>query len=456
MKRAIFVCGLALAAACSSSLNVPDGGTDAGNDAGADGGHDAGPPFDGGFTDAGIPDGGFCALPGTTVYASSGRYVTDGGAGANFSWLKLPNGFCAHEFATVPDARQLRFAPGGELFVTSPTTGTTGGNTGNAYAAIVVLPDDNHDGTADQTLHFKDGLPSTQGMLFANGFFYYQDHAEILREPYLTGQRADNGQSVVVADITYYQSGLHWPKTLDISDTGTIYVGNGGDQGESCVQPMPMHGGILTLDGGACPGTEPNGNCGTTPIVKGLRNPIAVKCHRDGHDRCYATELALDYSATGGGREKLIPIHAGDNWGFPCCATFGAAYPGLSPTPDCSGVTKDTNSFIIGNTPFGFDFEDALFPSPWDHKVLVALHGEAGSWSGARVVAIATDPSTGEPYPSSTTSSMGTGNIADFAIGWDDGTLTHGRPADVEVSPDGRVFIANDTNGQIFWIAHVQ
>jgi len=132
------------------------------------------------------------------------------------------------------------------------------------------------------------------------------------------------------------------------------------------------------------------------------------------------------------------------------------AYPGLPITPNCSGVTKDTNSFIIGNTPFGFDFEDSLFPTPWDHKVLVALHGEAGSWSGARVVAIATDPSTGEPYPSSTTSGMGTGNIADFAIGWDDGTRTHGRPADVEVSPDGRVFIANDTNGQIFWIAHVQ
>ncbi len=45
------------------------------------------------------------------------------------------------------------------------------------------------------------------------------------------------------------------------------------------------------------------------------------------------------------------------------------------------------------------------------------------------------------------------GSMTDFATGWDDGTLTHGRPAAVEFSSDGRLFIANDNNGVIFWIA---
>ncbi len=49
----------------------------------------------------------------------------------------------------------------------------------------------------------------------------------------------------------------------------------------------------------------------------GLRNPIDVKCHRDGNNHCFATELDRDYSTSEGGREKLLPIHASDNWGYP-------------------------------------------------------------------------------------------------------------------------------------------
>ena len=376
-------------------------------------------------------------------------------------WLHLPAGFCAHHYATVPNARQIRFAPGGELFVASPTAGTTGGGPGG-LAAIAVVPDDNRDGLGDSTHVFKDQLPSAQGMLFANGSFYFQDSTTIRSEPYTSGQRHDNGLISTVADISVYTSGLHWPKTLDISDTGQIFVGNGGDQGETCVEPdgtsnsMPFHGGILALDG------TPGGN----PIVKGLRNPIAVKCHRDGHNLCFASELAMDYSAAAGGREKLIPIRAGDNWGFPCCASHALPYMGVTiacpgnPSqmcaPDCSGVTPDSVSFIIGDTPFGFDFDDTQFPAPWDHKVIVSLHGAAGNWVGAKIVAIAFDPATGLPRPASNLlGGSNTGGMSDFATGWDDNSFQHGRPADIEFAPDGRMFVANDTTGEIFWIAPI-
>ena len=42
---------------------------------------------------------------------------------------------------------------------------------------------------------------------------------------------------------------------------------------------------------------------------------------------------------------------------------------------------------------------------------------------------------------------------ADFATGWDDGTLSHGRPAAVAFSPDGRLFLSNDQKGDIYWFA---
>jgi hypothetical protein len=41
----------------------------------------------------------------------------------------------------------------------------------------------------------------------------------------------------------------------------------------------------------------------------------------------------------------------------------------------------------------------------------------------------------------------------DFATGWDDNTKSHGRPTNVAFAADGRLFLGNDQNGHIVWIA---
>lgn len=400
------------------------------------------PPADAGSDAPPVSTGALCKLPGAIQWLpEGGKTVVPGGpASPDLSFLTLPPGFCARYFGNVGNARQLRFAPGGELFVASPTTGTTGGGPGGK-AAIVILPDDDNDGLADAPITFLDKIPSTQGLLFTKDSFYYQNDTRILKMPYAAGDRAP-GPSTEVANITIYTSSLHWPKSLDEADDGTIYVGNGGDQGEVCDPARPFRGGILKLDG------SPGG----TPVAKGLRNPIAVRCSR-GHNLCFAAELAKDYSALDGGREKLIPIRQGDDWGFPCCATKDLPHTDVMPVPDCSGVVPDDASFRIGDTPFAFDFELGTWPEPWKSRVFVPLHGAAGSWVGARLVAIALDPVSGLPLPSSNLDGSSSGGMADFAIGWDDGTLAHGRPAAVAFASDGRLFLASDTTGDIFWIA---
>ena len=385
----------------------------------------------------------FCDLPGSVRTTGNGIVVVPGGppGTSNLKFLHLPVGFCAHLFATVPNARQLRFAPGGELFVASPTTVTTGGGSGGR-AAVIVLPDDDHDGVADTAITFLDNLPSTQGLLFTGGYFYYQDATRIMRRPYAAGERTASGAGEQVADITVYASGLHWPKPLDVADDGTIYVGNGGDQNEVCQPAHPFHGGILKLDG------SPGG----AQVAKGFRNPISIRCSR-GHNLCFALELSRDYSAAQGGREKMVPIRQGDDWGFPCCATRDLPYPDIVPVPNCSGVAAESESFIIGNTPFDLDFETDKWPAPWNNRAYVPLHGEAGTWKGARVVAIELDPITGELLPGSDLGGGSNGAMQDFATGWDDQTLSHGRPANVAFAADGRLFLGNDNTGDIIWIA---
>jgi hypothetical protein len=423
------------------------------------------PPFDGPLPAT------YCNLPGSILYGAGGALsvVSGGKSGApSLGWLKLPEGFCAHYFAHVNLARQVRPAPGGEIFVASPSTPTAGGagsNPGSAgYGAIVVLYDDDHDGYADgdtlphsdgsqQTFpFFKSGVASTQGMMFAPGFFYYQDTPSggspgtaIMRIPYKSGQRVAAGTPEKLVDVStdngMYASFDHWPKTLDMADDGTIYLGNGGDQSQECdssVFPRPFLGGILKIDG------TPGG----TPVARGFRNPIAVRCQK-GHNHCFTTELALDGSGESGGREKIVPIHQGDDWGFPCCATKNTPYADLSGSPNCASVGAETVSFLIGDTPFGLDFERNLWPGKYKNNIFATLHGAVGSWVGARVVAIPTD-SNGMPIPSS---DLGSSTFDDFATGWDDGRLDEGRPAALTFSDDGRVYIANDVDGDIFWIA---
>jgi hypothetical protein len=388
----------------------------------------------------------FCDLPGAVRYEATGVRMVPGGQTASIppslNFIELPTNFCAHYYGKIGNPRQMRFAPGGELFVASPTGITTGGGSG-AVGTIVYMPDDNLDGYADSISLFYPPmqLPKTQGLLFTKTHFYFQDETKIMRIPYEARDRFPREPRELVANITYSQSLLHWPKPIDQADDGTIYVGNGSDQGEVCDPQRPVKGGIVRLDG------SPGG----LPIAKGFRNPIAVRCQR-GYNKCFAVELAKDYSAEEGGREKLVPIREGDDWGYPCCATKDVPHQGIQTRPDCSKVVAEDVSFLIGDTPFSFDFEPGKWPAPYTKNAFVPLHGTAGPWLGARLVSVAVDLATGDLLPSTTLGGVG-GGMRDFATGWDDKTLMHGRPAAVTFAEDGRLFLANDNNGDIVWIA---
>ena len=399
----------------------------------------------------------FCDLPGSVQFDGVVKTVVPGAKGLpDLTWMTIPPGFCVHFFATVPNARSIRAAPGGELFVTSPTRGTTGGG-GGGKSAILVLPDDNRDGLADSTEAFASGIVSTQGILFTPGWFYFQDDAKLMRVPYAPGQRSITGSTPeLVADLgSRFQSTVHWPKPMDIADDGTIYVGNGSDQGENCVEPHVFNGGVYAIGGGRPMDGE--------PIIHGFRNPIYLRCQR-GHNNCFTVELTRDYSAGMKGREKIVPIRKGDDWGYPCCATKNTPFPD-TPNADCSMVPDENVAFYVADTPFGFDFEPGRWPAPWTNRLFSALHGAFGTWVGSRMVAIEVDANTGLPLPGGTllpNGGQGTSGAAmEFASGWDNGKLDHGRPSDLTFTADGRMFVTQDNGptavqmglGIVVWIA---
>jgi glucose/arabinose dehydrogenase len=447
---------IGLVGACSSSGEL------AAKDAGLDAHHDSSVTFPDTSTaadtslppdlDAKPPVGAFCALPGSIVFTPQGPQVVQGGdaGGPNLSWLTLPVGYCVHYFGHAPTARQLRFAPDGRLFVASPTSPTTGG-AGNGVAGIVILPDPDGDGYADEGITYLDQLPSTQGLMFNGGFLYFQDGVTMQRVPFSNGDISPSGSVQAVTTVTTQQAPEHWPKVFDIAQDGTMYITNGSTQSQVCLSTDPVFGAIFKV--------APDG--GETEVAKGFRNPIALKCEPD-HDVCVALELALDYSGNANGREKLVPVHQGDDWGFPCCATQNVPYANTTyqdtgQVPNCSGVGVETDSFFVGHTPFGIDFETGKWPAPWGGRAFVTLHGVFGTWQGARIVGIARDPSSGMPLPATDIDggeSLNT-NMMDFATGWDDGRQDHGRPAPIAFAPDGRMFVGDDQLGVVFWVAPV-
>jgi glucose/arabinose dehydrogenase len=135
----------------------------------------------------------------------------------------------------------------------------------------------------------------------------------------------------------------------------------------------------------------------------------------------------------------------------------GVNYQDTGKPPNCSGVSAENVSFEIGHTPFGIDFETGQWPPPWTGRVFVALHGDVGSWQGARVVAVAKDPNTGLLLPASEVpgGSSNADDMLDFATGWDDNKQDNGRPAAIAFAPDGRMFLGDDMKGLVVWIAPV-
>src|SRR5258706_1065986 len=101
--------------------------------------------------------GTFCALPAQEVPG-----------------VVVPDGFCFRKFANVPTPRVMAFAPNGDLFVSSPKDQTPGGAP-PGLGAILVLPDDDRDGSADGILMFTppSTLSSVHGVAFRPGELLY-------------------------------------------------------------------------------------------------------------------------------------------------------------------------------------------------------------------------------------------------------------------------------------------
>jgi|LNFM01.1.fsa_nt_gb glucose/arabinose dehydrogenase len=360
--------------------------------------------------------------------------------GTDVPGLRAPAGFCIRRFATVGLPRVMAFAPNGDLFVASPSASTAAGDSGG-LGAIVVLSDDNRDGTAEMHTFATGGLDTVHGIAFNAGFVYFTTTDAVYRSPYTMGQRAEmagSRQTVAGGPMTTLgatlQRGGRWTHGLSVSVNGRMLATRG--EYSSCMvgpdgRPAPGIGEVYEL-----------GMNSLNRVASGFRNPMYARCHPC-RDLCMVAELGEDQTI--GAVESLVVIN-NDHWyGYPCCYQNNAgprASSGL-----CRCIDEQQVKINLGDTPFGFDWERGAWPEPYRNGVFVALHGSfyLANYAGAGIVFLPSDPATGIPRNVTPT------RFIEATNGSAQQSLL--RPSDVLFSRDGRLFLSDDKGRGIYWVA---
>lgn len=345
--------------------------------------------------------------------------------------LAVPQGFKVNLFASnLKGPRTIAIAPSGDVFVTQSYVGS-----------IVVLPDKNADGVADNNTVFADGLARPHGMLFHDSALFVADTNSVHRIRYTKGDSKAGERKALTPDGALGDDRGHWTRNILLSADGKslfIAIGSRGNVGEeetprATIQTVPVSGGA--------PAT----------FASGLRNPIGIALYPGTND-LYTVVNERDGLGDGLVPDYLTRVQRDDFFGWPY------AYTGRNPDPDFGAKKPDLVAktkrpdvlFESHSAPIGIVFyEGKQFPARYRGGAFVTLHGSwnSGAPTGYKIVFV--------PFKNRRPAANAYEN---FATGfWSEGEETAavwGRPAGIAVAPDGALLVADDTGGAIWRISY--
>jgi glucose/arabinose dehydrogenase len=361
--------------------------------------------------------------------------------------LKLPPGFKAGVFA--------RLTPAGRHYFQGPRFMAFGPD-GNLYLSfgldnkVVMLPDANDDGRADDAVLVSDKLNAPQGLAFVDGKLLVANQDGVLRLNQKDGRWPAAGVTPIVSGLP---TGGHTLKTLKLGPDGYLYL-NAGSSCNVCAEQDPLRATILrySVDGKPAGGFVTDRGMPAAVWAAGLRNSEGFAWHPK-TGAMFATNNGADMRSDkkGGAAvddlppEHLNRIEPGAHYGWPYCWGAHVADPNFpSAAGFCETAQPPVMIFPAHAAPLGITFLDkAAFPADYRNDALVALHG---SWnrrqpSGYKVVRVHFEAD--RPVA-----------VSDFATGWLAGNGAWGRPVDVVVGPDGAVYLSDDRAGIIYRIVY--
>ncbi len=446
----------------SGGGNGSSGGDSGGSgvDAGpwtSDGGPGTGSGADGGPGTGSGADGG----PGTGPGADGGSPPPANCQGPAFdAWVSDPK-MCVVTFATgVGAARQMAFAPNGDLFV----------NNGN----VVVLSDTNKNGQIDSgelTTYAKaSGL--NHGLAFSRDYkyLYASSPTAVYRWAYRSGDKTTTATAEVVIKNIPGQPD-HITRTLAFDSQGRLYVSVGSSanvdtstDGRNNRQQIRR----FTL-----PATIPSGGVDYstgTVFASGMRNEVGLFI--DSQDRLWGVENGRDNLTDEAGNdihqdnpgERVNLVVDGQStkfYGYPDCYAAGTL-PVTMHADRSTDVRTQTDAWCQNTA--NVHPPESVMPAHWAPLGIIQYTGSSlstmtgdfiitshGSWNH--------DPQVGRLLAQAHYQGGKITSITPF-VGEKgaDGNLAQGtwgaRPVDVRQGPDQAIYFSDDNGGRVFKIGY--
>ena len=373
---------------------------------------------------------------------------------ADAQLLTMP-GFKVEPFATgLPDARVIRIAPNGDIFLSQS----------RPSGKITVLRPAKSGDKPEATEIFAAGLKDAYGIAFYPPgpdpkWVYVGLEGKVVRFAYKVGDmKASGAPETVVSDLAI--GGGHWTRDVAFSPDGkTMYVAVGSsgnvaaDMGDKADIPKWETEHAL---GAAWDKEEWRANVLTyTPEGKnkaiyasGLRNCSGLTV-QPGTGTVFCATNERDLLGDNTPPDYVTSVKKGGFYGWPWyyIGSNEDTRPGGGPRPDLKGKAILPDVLVQPHSaPLGLAFNPGgMFPPEWKGDGFVALHG---SWNrslhtGYKIVRL---PAKGGEF---------TGEYQDFVTGFAAGEENvWGRPVDATFAPDGSMLFSDDGNGVLYRVTY--
>ncbi|MBB3226577.1 glucose/arabinose dehydrogenase [Luteibacter sp. Sphag1AF] len=335
--------------------------------------------------------------------------------------LTLPPGFHISVYSDqVPNAREMAVGAKGTVFVGSR-------DVGKVYA----LTDTNGDGKADTVRTIATGLQLPVGVAFRNGDLYVSAVSKIVVLRDIENHLDAPPQPQVVYDKLPTETHHGW-RFIAFGPDNKLYV------------PIGAPCNVCDREGFAkLIRMNPDGT-GVEDVAFGIRNTVGFTW-RPGDKTLWFTDNGRDEMGDDMPSDELNHItHKGEHFGFPYCHQGDTLDPEFGKGKSCKDYTAPVYKLGAHVAALGLRFyEGTMFPASYRDALIIAQHG---SWnrtkkSGYRVMVARLNGNKVVSYEP-------------LIEGFVKDEKATGRPADVQVLPDGSLLVSDDLNGAIYRVTY--
>ncbi len=335
--------------------------------------------------------------------------------------IQLPPGFKISVFAEIPNARSMCIGLNGTLFV--------GNREGDKVYAV---KDINNDGRADSVYVIAEGLHKPCGVAFRKGSLYVAEVSRITRYDDIENKLNNPPAPVIVYDNLPTEDHHGW-KYIAFGPDDKLYVPIGAPC-NVCEKEDSVYATIARMN--------PDGT-GFEIFSKGVRNSVGFDWHPQTKELWF-TENGRDNMGDNIPADELnYAPQKGMHFGFPYCHQGDTPDPEFGKNKSCADYIAPAKNLDPHVAAIGMRFYDGnMFLPEYKNQIFIAEHG---SWNrsdkiGYRIMLIRLENNKVVQY-------------IPFASGWleKDGNVI-GRPADVQVAPDGALLVSDDKAGAIYRI----